>query len=207
MALPSSGPITLAQIQAEFGGPAPNSLANYYKGGPYVKATDYAPNVPTSGAISLGDFYSARKTTLHTLTYTEAGVSSTFIVPADIVGPITVVSMIGGGGGGGGNDSHPGYPGYPGLNILGGEIYVNPGDTVNIYVGGGGGGGSTGGGGGGGGKIICNRLAKLGYFDSSMNKADQRFGEKLRSEDPVAYHSARPPSESSHYRGHALVQR
>jgi hypothetical protein len=46
----------------------------------------------------------------------------------------------------------------------------------------------TGGGGGGGGcKIICQKLAQMGFFDSAMNAADQEFGELLRSNDPDAY--------------------
>ena len=188
MALPSSGKITLEDIQAEFGGGYPLYLGNYYKGGLFVKSTDYAPNVPVSGAISLSDFYNARKTTLITRTYTVAGSTNIFVVPDTIVGPINIVSVIGGGGGGGGNDSHPGYIGYPGLNILGGTISASPGDVITVYVGGGGGAGTTSPDGGGGGKIICNRLAKLGYFDAAMNAADQRFGEKLRGEDPVAYY-------------------
>ena len=43
-------------------------------------------------------------------------------------------------------------------------------------------------GGGGGGKIICKKLAELGYFDKEMNDADQRFGALLRDNDPNAYH-------------------
>jgi len=43
-------------------------------------------------------------------------------------------------------------------------------------------------GGGGGGKIICNKLAQLGYFDSAMNAADQQFGRELKVKDPAAYH-------------------
>lgn len=44
------------------------------------------------------------------------------------------------------------------------------------------------GGGGGGGKIICKKLAELGYFDKEMNDADQRFGVQLRDSDPNAYY-------------------
>jgi hypothetical protein len=47
---------------------------------------------------------------------------------------------------------------------------------------------SGGGGGGGGGKIICKKLAELGYFDKVMNDADQRFGIQLRDNDPRAYY-------------------
>ena len=42
-----------------FGGSTPHSLSEYYKGGSYVLTTDTAPNVPTSGTISLSNFYSA----------------------------------------------------------------------------------------------------------------------------------------------------
>jgi hypothetical protein len=45
----------------------------------------------------------------------------------------------------------------------------------------------SGGGGGGGGKIICKKLAELGYFDKEMNDADQRFGALLRDSDSFAY--------------------
>jgi len=44
------------------------------------------------------------------------------------------------------------------------------------------------GGGGGGDKIICNKLAELGYFDPAMNAADQQFGRELKVKDPAAYH-------------------
>lgn len=43
------------------------------------------------------------------------------------------------------------------------------------------------GGGGGGCKIICQKLAEMGFFDSAMNSADQRFGVLLRDNDPDAY--------------------
>ena len=48
--------------------------------------------------------------------------------------------------------------------------------------------GGSDGGGGGGGKIICRKLAELGYFDRYMNEADQRFGVQLRERDPNAYY-------------------
>lgn len=43
------------------------------------------------------------------------------------------------------------------------------------------------GGGGGGDKIICQKLAEMGFFDTSMNAADQEFGRLLRNQDPDAY--------------------
>lgn len=50
MALPSSGPISIGDIQAEFGGSNPASLSEYY---------GVAAGVPTSGTISISDFYGA----------------------------------------------------------------------------------------------------------------------------------------------------
>lgn len=41
--------------------------------------------------------------------------------------------------------------------------------------------------GGPSGKIICNKLAQLGYFDYEMNQADQKFGRELQSNDRMAY--------------------
>jgi len=57
MALPASGTITLADIQTEFGGSNPISLSEYYRGGAYVTSNN--TNVPTSGTISLSNFYGA----------------------------------------------------------------------------------------------------------------------------------------------------
>jgi len=59
MALPSSGPLTLANIQTEFGGSNPISLNEYYAGGAYVPAgtTGTYGAVPSSGTISIQNFY------------------------------------------------------------------------------------------------------------------------------------------------------
>lgn len=46
MALPTSGPISFSQIQAEFGGANPISLSEYYRGGSYVPSTIPA-TIPT----------------------------------------------------------------------------------------------------------------------------------------------------------------
>jgi hypothetical protein len=60
MALQTSGQITLSDIQDEFGGVNPIGLSEYYRGGAYT--TDNNTSVPTSGTISLSDFYGAVKT-------------------------------------------------------------------------------------------------------------------------------------------------
>ena len=59
MTLPSSGPLSLADIQGEFGGSNPISLSEYYAGGAYVPAGTTGVNgpVPTSGTISISNFY------------------------------------------------------------------------------------------------------------------------------------------------------
>lgn len=59
MAIPSSGPISLTTVQTEFGGVAPIGLVEYYAGGLYVPAgtTGTYGAVPSSGAISLRNFY------------------------------------------------------------------------------------------------------------------------------------------------------
>ena len=59
MALPTSGALSLSDIQTEFGGSNPISLSEYYAGGLYVPSGTSGTNgaVPTSGAISLSNFY------------------------------------------------------------------------------------------------------------------------------------------------------
>lgn len=50
MALPSSGPLSLLDIQGEFGGSNPIAISEYY---------GVAAGIPASGQISIGDFYGA----------------------------------------------------------------------------------------------------------------------------------------------------
>ena len=57
MAIQSSGVITLQDIEDEFGGTGAISLSEYYRNGSYVSANN--TSVPTSGAISLSNFYGA----------------------------------------------------------------------------------------------------------------------------------------------------
>ena len=57
MALQSSGAISLADLATEFGGTAPHSMSEYYLNGGLVSSNN--TGVPTSGAITLANFYSA----------------------------------------------------------------------------------------------------------------------------------------------------
>ena len=59
MAIPSSGAITLNNLQSNLGGSSPISLSEYYKGGNILSVNvGGASAIPTSGAINLDDFYS-----------------------------------------------------------------------------------------------------------------------------------------------------
>lgn len=194
MTLPTSGPISLVDIQTEFGGPTPITLENYYRGGAYVLDTDYAPNVPVSGPISLSNFYGAKRTSLTIVGFNNVG-SNFIILPATFSGNLTIVTMTGGGGGGGGPDSYPGRVGYAGLTITGGNIPASPGDVINAFVGAGGGAGGNGGGGGGGGKIICTRLYELGLMSKEIYLADQAFGAELVKSHPDIYNGYRAWAE------------
>lgn len=59
MTLPASGSISLSQIATEFGGSAPHSLTEYYRGGSLVQNRPPNLAIPTSGSIDLTDFYGA----------------------------------------------------------------------------------------------------------------------------------------------------
>lgn len=62
MAIKASGPLSLSDLVAEFGGTAPHSLSEYYRGGGLVPNGPAAnANVAASGAINLGGFYGAVK--------------------------------------------------------------------------------------------------------------------------------------------------
>lgn len=73
MALPTSGPLSLANIQTEFGGANPISLSEYYAGGGLVPAGTAGTNgaVPSSGTISIANFYG---TTAATVNFTDTSV-------------------------------------------------------------------------------------------------------------------------------------
>lgn len=60
MALPSSGALSLTDIQTEFGGSSPTSLFEYYRS-PNGLTTANNTSVPLSGAISISDFYNTTR--------------------------------------------------------------------------------------------------------------------------------------------------
>lgn len=85
MAIKTSGPLSITDIVAEFGGDPPHSLNEYYRGGGLVPESPVNANVPTSGAISIEDFY---------------GSTNVLAVVYEIIGG-------GGGGGSGAEDRAP----------------------------------------------------------------------------------------------------
>ena len=75
MALPSTGELALTDIQTEFGGSNPIGLSEYYAGGLYVPSgtTGDGGAIPTTGEITIGDFYGSQAGT--TITVTEGSTS------------------------------------------------------------------------------------------------------------------------------------
>ena len=57
MTLPTSGTLSLSSIQGEFGGSNPISMSEYYRSGPYVPNYPANSSIPTSGTISINQFY------------------------------------------------------------------------------------------------------------------------------------------------------
>jgi hypothetical protein len=67
MPIKVSGPISMQDIVNEFGGATPHNINEYYRGGNRVPNANINTKVPTSGAISVGDFYGASKVIYLTL--------------------------------------------------------------------------------------------------------------------------------------------
>lgn len=72
MAIKVSGPLSFSDVVAEFGGAAPHSLSEYYRGGGLVPNGPAAnASIAASGAISLGAFYGAVRLFVFTPTISE----------------------------------------------------------------------------------------------------------------------------------------
>ena len=164
MALQSSGAVKLSEIQTEFTGSNPISMSEYYRGAGYVTGNN--TTVPTSGAISVSNFYGTKREFAFTITtsYTTtqdlrtlaiaAGWDEAAPVVATIASGVTIQGAAGAGAiNSNGTNNVPGSDGSTGLTITGsfpaGVSLINNG-TVYGGGGGGGGGGGTGGGGSGG---------------------------------------------------------
>ena len=121
MAIPASGPVTLAALQAEYGGTDPISLNEYYRGGAYVPIGTGTATIPSSGAISLENFRGTSKTA--TVTY----------------------AIIGGGGAGGFGDNNAGEDARGTFGAAGGASSISGPNFQTITAAGGAGGENCGG--------------------------------------------------------------
>lgn len=145
MALQSSGAIKLSEIQTEFTGSNPISMSEYYRGGAYVTSNN--TGVPTSGAISISQFYGTKREFAFTIStsYTTTQDLRTLALAAGWDGAAPVAATVASGvvirGTPGNGPDGPGGAGTPALTISGsfpaGLGLINNG----TIVGGGGGGG------------------------------------------------------------------
>ena len=121
MAIPSTGPVTLAQLQIEFGGTDPVSMNEYYRGGAFVPNSVRNASIPTSGAINLEQFRGSSKTA--TVTY----------------------AIIGGGGAGGFGVGDDGEANRGTFGVSGGNSSISGSGVQTITAAGGAGGENCGG--------------------------------------------------------------
>jgi hypothetical protein len=146
MAIVSEGTVSLADIQTEFGGESPTSISEYYRDGAYTTSNN--TNVPTSGEISISDFYGASLVTSGTVTFDTAG-SHSWTVPS---GTTSVTVTVNGGDGGGAsgyytynakfNSYTPQFGGNGGsAGTSSATFSVTSGETISLVVGAGGSGG------------------------------------------------------------------
>ena len=96
MPIQTSGPISLNDLQTEFGGVNPISLNEYYAGLPnqLVPAGTTGINgaIPTTGAISLSQFYGSQKSAIASLSNHSASAFHTVSTPNS--GPSAAASLI-----------------------------------------------------------------------------------------------------------------
>ena len=158
MSIPTQGPVSFSELQAEFGGSSPISLGEYYRGGVYVPVGLNTDGIPASGAINVLSFRG--KTPNATFTYEIIGGGGgggygvndgggSGVAPS---GGNTVISYLSttitsSGGAGGANGAisrlqfHGGEASYYGAGGLGGNNNSAGGDAPATSYGAGGGGG------------------------------------------------------------------
>ena len=160
MPLPSSGALSISDIVGEFGGSAPHSLSEYYRNGSFVGDNSDNQNIPTSGAISIKDFYGAAALPQVTFTPATGNFSKTVVATQLITsgtsfspnrnGEACIIAVGGGSSGDGLRVNDGGSTVY--LNFLGGGAGGAAGSLFNaltsmtftISIGAGGAGYSTG---------------------------------------------------------------
>tara|TARA_R110001632_G_scaffold69446_2_gene162476 strand:- start:414 stop:1409 length:996 start_codon:yes stop_codon:yes gene_type:complete len=171
MAIQSSGLITLQDIEDEFGGTGSISLSEYYRNGAYVTSNN--TSVPTSGAISLSNFYGAtNQFSFNIASNTQNANLNTLALSAGWDGSAPLIATVNSGVylwsddtsvagliinvactvinygkimGRGGNGSYTGTGGAggPAINVTSSGVTVSNQSGAYIAGGGGGGGGSS----------------------------------------------------------------
>lgn len=97
MALQLTGPINMQDLATEFGGGVPHALSEYYRGGGLVPNASANLSIPTSGAISLGNFYGGTRRIEVTVTISSNQtnyVFNTAKVPGYVAGIMDVTFVI-----------------------------------------------------------------------------------------------------------------
>ena len=90
-------PISLGQVQTEFTGTNPIGINEYYRGGGYT--TQNNTNVPTSGTISLADFYSAYRAYQVQMNFSrDADLTNYFYLNSPGFPQIDITTPVNGGG-------------------------------------------------------------------------------------------------------------
>lgn len=147
-------PISLLDIQNEFGGANPISMSEYYlgAGGGYVSGSQsygggYG-SISGSGAIDMNSFRNKQKFVSGAIGFTIIGTIG-WVVPS-YVGTVNIRSIGAGGGGGGGSaragrqsaeEYVGGGGGGGGATVYQSTVSVTPGSTIYVVVGAGGAGG------------------------------------------------------------------
>lgn len=98
MTLPTSRPISLGQVCAEFGAPSNTALGAFVRGGAWVPNTPANSGVPTSKPISLGDLLGASAATPLSASLNTSTTSGSGVHPATVTSGIVICTAAGGTG-------------------------------------------------------------------------------------------------------------
>ncbi len=125
MTLPSSGAISINSLVGEYGGSAPHSMSEYYRGGGLVANHSNNGNVPTSGTISLSNFYGQNNTPP-----TDSSFSGTLANTQPTINKYNVARY-----GASRSNSPQLFTNYPATyGSLTDNIFTNPAGTVTITI-------------------------------------------------------------------------
>ena len=104
MAIQSSGAISITDIVNEFGGTAPHSMSEYYRNGGEVPGNN--TNVPTSGTISLSNFYGAVNEIIHNFSNNDTNQNLATVFGSNWSSSVPKRAVVGSGVTVGGTNTH-----------------------------------------------------------------------------------------------------